>query len=92
MRITYYWPGEDEWGDTIKHPCGEHKAIEGHIIAVDPNVIPLGSKVLIDGHEYIAEDIGGAVKGEVIDIYSSAPRYESYETTVYIKEDSNENT
>ncbi|WP_416328720.1 3D domain-containing protein [[Clostridium] innocuum] len=88
MRITYYWPGEDEWGDIIKYPCdGEHKAIEGHTIAVDPSVISPGSAVLINGHEYIAEDIGGAVKGNVIDIYSSVPHYESYETIVYVKEE-----
>ena len=87
MRITYYWPGEDEWGDIIKYPCdGEHKAIEGHTIAVDPSVIPPGSVVLINGHEYIAEDIGGAVKGNVIDIYSSSTRLKAYETKIYIKE------
>ena len=49
-------------------------------------MIPLGSKVLINGHEYVAEDVGGAVKGDVIDIYSGVPRYESYETVVYVKE------
>lgn len=87
MRITHYWPGEDEWGDIIMYPCDdEHRAIEGHTIAVDPSVIPLGSEVLINGHEYVAEDIGGAVKGNVIDIYSREPHYESYEMVVYIKE------
>lgn len=38
-------------------------------IAVDPDVIPLGSTVLINGKEYIAEDIGGAIKGNVIDLF-----------------------
>ena len=39
-------------------------------IAVDPKVIPLGSKVHIEGFgDYIAEDIGGAIKGYKIDIY-----------------------
>lgn len=37
-------------------------------IAVDPSVIPLGSVVLIDGIYYIAEDTGGAIKGNRIDI------------------------
>lgn len=54
---------------------------------MDPSVISPGSAVLINGHEYIAEDIGGAVKGNVIDIYSSVPHYESYETIVYVKEE-----
>lgn len=38
-------------------------------IAVDPRVIPLGSTVRINGHDYVAEDVGGAIKGNRIDIY-----------------------
>lgn len=45
------------------------KVKEGRTIAVDPDVIPLGSKVELDGHTYIAEDVGGAINGNKIDIY-----------------------
>jgi 3D (Asp-Asp-Asp) domain-containing protein len=45
------------------------KVKEGRTIAVDPDVIPLGSKVELNGNTYIAEDIGGAVKGNHIDLY-----------------------
>ena len=39
------------------------------IISVDPNVIPLGTRVYIPGYgEAIADDIGGAIVGNVIDI------------------------
>ena len=39
-------------------------------IAVDPEVIPLGSKLYVEGYgEGIAEDTGGAIKGEIIDLY-----------------------
>lgn len=39
-------------------------------IAVDPSVIPLGSKVYVDGYGYaIAADTGGAIKGNIIDLY-----------------------
>ncbi|WP_253199103.1 3D domain-containing protein [Clostridium gasigenes] len=39
-------------------------------ISVDPSVIPLGSKVLIPGYGYaIASDTGGAIKGNIIDLY-----------------------
>lgn len=41
----------------------------GRTIAVDPNIIPLGSKVLVNGKQYIAEDTGSAVKGKVVDVY-----------------------
>ena len=40
-----------------------------HTIAVDPRVIPYGSKVLINGVVYTAEDCGSGVKGKHIDIY-----------------------
>lgn len=40
------------------------------VIAVDPNVIPLGSKVYVEGYgEAIAADTGGAIKGNKIDIH-----------------------
>lgn len=39
------------------------------MIAVDPNVIPLGSKVWVEGYgEAIAGDTGGAIKGNRIDV------------------------
>ncbi|WP_369901786.1 SH3 domain-containing protein [Bacillus manliponensis] len=39
------------------------------VIAVDPNVIPLGSKVWVEGYgEAIAGDTGGAIKGNRIDV------------------------
>ena len=41
----------------------------GRTIAVDSSVIPLGSEIVIDGHTYVAEDTGSAIKGNRIDIY-----------------------
>ena len=40
------------------------------VIAVDPSVIPLGSRVWVEGYgEAIAGDTGGAIKGNIIDLF-----------------------
>lgn len=46
-------------------------ATPNRTIAVDRNVIPLGTKVIIDGFDcvFVAEDVGGGVNGNHIDIY-----------------------
>lgn len=46
------------------------------VIAVDPRVIPLGTKVWVEGYgEAIAGDTGGAIKGHKIDVF--IPEYEN---------------
>ena len=46
--------------------------VNSRVIAVDPSVIPLGSKVEIPGYGvFIAGDTGGAIKGNKIDIHFS---------------------
>lgn len=42
------------------------------IAAVDPAVIPLGSTLVIDGQRYLAADVGGAVKGHMVDVAVSS--------------------
>jgi len=45
-------------------------------VAVDPRVIPLGSRLLIEGFEgvvFVAEDTGGAVSGNLIDVWFDDP-------------------
>ena len=44
-------------------------ATTNHTIAVDPSQIPYGSKVVINGQVYVAEDCGGAIKTNCIGIY-----------------------
>ena len=41
----------------------------GRTVAVDPSVIPYGSRLLIGGYVYIAEDTGSAIKGRHIDMF-----------------------
>lgn len=48
------------------------------LIAVDPRIIPLGSKVYVEGYGYaVAGDTGGAIKGNIIDVYF-ASKSEAY--------------
>ncbi len=42
-------------------------------IAVDPDVIPLGTKVYVEGYGYArAEDTGGNIKGKTVDLYMNS--------------------
>lgn len=67
FTVTHYCPCIKCCGKTDGITFTGTQATEGKTIAVDPEVIPLGSTVIIDGQEYIAEDVGGAIKGNRID-------------------------
>lgn len=70
FRITYYCSCSKccgKWENGITATGTTAKA--NRTIAVDPNVIPLGTIVRINGRDYIAEDTGGAIKSNRIDIY-----------------------
>lgn len=82
--ITYYWPGEDKYGRLTSTGT---IAEEGKTIAVDPTIIPYGSVVLINGNEYIAEDCGGAIKGNKIDVFVDYPKQQKYTVEIYIKKE-----
>lgn len=73
FKITHYCICKKCCGKSPSHPyygitATETRATPGRTIAVDPRKIPYGTKVIIDGHTYIAEDCGGAIKGNRIDI------------------------
>lgn len=69
FTVTHYCPCSKCCGKSDGITFTGTVAQEGRTIAVDPEVIALGSTVIIDGVEYIAEDIGGAIKGLRIDKY-----------------------
>lgn len=54
-------------GDSTQTSTGATPTV-GRTVAVDPSVVPYGSEVIINGHTYLAEDCGGAIKGNRVDI------------------------
>lgn len=59
-------------GDKITATGTVPVRVEGGLstIAVDPTVIPLGTKVYVDGYGYaVASDTGGLIKGNKIDLF-----------------------
>jgi len=59
------------------------------IVAVDPNVIPLGTKVYVQGYGVaLAADVGGAIVGQKIDLcmedYNEAMRFGRRSVKVYV--------
>ncbi|MGN0398577.1 MAG: NlpC/P60 family protein, partial [Blautia sp.] len=88
FKITHYCSGSccnDEWAGVTSTGA---PLIEGDTIAVDPSVIPYGTKVIINGHIFTAEDCGGAIKGNRIDVFVNdherANQYGVYNAEVYL--------
>ncbi|HXL03905.1 MAG: DUF348 domain-containing protein [Firmicutes bacterium] len=91
MIATAYEPGPTscgKWADG--YTAIGLKAVPG-IVAVDPKVIPLRTKLYIEGYgPAIAGDVGGAIKGNRIDLLfetvDEALRYGKRKVKVYILE------
>jgi len=77
FRATGYAPFDDPVGlcsdgDPTSTRSGTYPT-QGRTVAVDPSVIPLGTHLWIEGYGWrIAEDTGGAVKGNHVDIMFDA--------------------
>lgn len=79
FKVTHYCPCKKCCGKDPDHPAygitaTGTVATAGRTIAVDPDVIPYGTEVLVryeDGteHTYIAEDCGSAIDGNRLDVF-----------------------
>lgn len=90
VTATAYCPCVKCCGKTDGITATGTKATAGRTVAVDPDVIPYGSEIVIDGHTYIAEDCGGAINGNDIDIFfdthEQARQFGRQILTAYINE------
>lgn len=67
---AYNWDCSSCDGRGLTSTGYDLKANPDGVIAVDPSVIPLGTKVYIEGYGYaVARDTGGAIKGNKIDLH-----------------------
>ena len=74
FTVSHYCPCEKCCGKTDGITATGTVATPGRTLAVDPSVIPYGSKVILkyeDGtvDDYIAEDRGGAINGNKVDVF-----------------------
>lgn len=89
MVATAYEPGPRSCGPRATgHTANGMHAGYG-VVAVDPRIIPLGTKLYVEGYGFcIAADTGGAIKGNRIDLcfesYREAKNYGRRTITVYI--------
>lgn len=72
-KLTFYCPCEKCNGVAGAKTASGTTPTEGRTIAVDSSIIPLGSRVYIEGYGvFIAEDTGGAIKNSKIDVFVSS--------------------
>lgn len=89
LEATAYYPGPNNYGGGVGPRTAIGLLAQRGVVAVDPSVIPLGSKVYVEGYGYaIAGDTGGAIQGMKIDLcfntYDEAIRFGRQTVKVYI--------
>lgn len=86
LKGTAYSPGPHSGG----YGTASGRRAEYGVVAVDPRVIPLGTKLYVEGYgDAIAADTGGAIKGNRIDLcYNSEAQCQAFgrrDVVVHVK-------
>jgi len=89
LEATGYYSGPNNYGGAIGPRTAIGLLAQRGVVAVDPSVIPLGSRLFIEGYGYaIAGDTGGAIQGMRIDLcfntYDEAINFGRRTVKVYI--------
>ena len=89
LEATAYYPGPRNYGGGVGIRTKTGMLAQRGVVAVDPAVIPLGTRVYVEGYGgAIAADTGGAIRGKRIDLcfttYEEAMRFGRRPVRVYI--------
>lgn len=70
FTVTAYCPCEKCCGAYANgYTATGEKATQGVTVAADPDVLPMGTEIELDGHTYTVQDTGGAIAGNRLDLY-----------------------
>jgi len=89
LEATAYYPGPNNYGGGVGPTTATGMLARYGVVAVDPSVIKLGSRVHVEGYgEAVAGDTGGAIRGNRIDLcfdtYEQAMQFGRRSVKVYI--------
>ena len=95
MNATAYTAGFSCTGKHPDHPAyritASGREVEHGIVAVDPRVIPLGTRLYVEGYGFsLAADTGSAIRGYAIDLFmecwDAAIQFGRRDLTVFVLE------
>jgi 3D (Asp-Asp-Asp) domain-containing protein len=79
VDATAYYPGPRNFGGGVGPRTAIGIVAQRGVAAVDPSIIPLGTRLFIEGYGYaVAGDTGGAIQGMRIDLC-----YNSYDEAIH---------
>jgi 3D (Asp-Asp-Asp) domain-containing protein len=89
LEATAYYPGPNNFGGGVGPTTAIGLLARRGVVAVDPAVIKLGTRVHVEGYgDALAGDTGGAIRGNRIDLcfetYEEAMQFGRRTVTVYI--------